>query len=425
MNGKTKVYSIVLALMLAVVLCGCGTKEKPEKEVIADLQASRWFISETLEIKSYEITKRQTDVENKRDIVYVTVHTNEPEMTCDLSYVMEYVLYNDGWVLEAVRKDEEGTWLLQGLTTERIAEDVVADDEFYENLKIKSCVIEEEVDSYNDGQYSKRVCVEVLAGNGVFYSEASHVLTYQITGNSWEKTSIMLDTRDYWPSSGPITTSADALVKTLKTDDHIVKVKYDAYKYKETDNSNLRQRVATVYYTAEKKWDFCTETYLIAIPYSFSLKEGNATWTCEKSEIKSELQNVNFKIQGTRWKQGYVDDGGWDSALSGYANVDLKINNIQATEDPETYTANISCNASSSEYSFYCKTGGNVNAKLKYSRPGEYYLFVTNPSGKTDAYWSGTFIFSNSASRDYDRGVFWQYSSIGVITNTCKLKQVT
>ncbi len=426
--GKRTGRCVVLAVMLMAVclLSSCGVKAKTEKEVIADLQASRWFISENLEIKSYEITKRQTDIENKKDLIYVMVRAENADVVCDLSYTMTYVLYNDGWVLETVYRDYEGVWTFGGLTTEHIEADILEVDGFYHqwNLTITTCETVEETEIFDGEQYGKRLRVYVAAEQDALCSEAEYTIEYLITDDGWKLRELLFERMEYWPTYGPKADVAENIVKTLKTDDHIVKVSYDSHKYKETDNSMLRSQTATVYYTAQKKWSYCTETYLIEIPYTFSLESGELTWICNTNAIKSKLYNVDFKIQGTRWTCNYNTNGDWGDALSGYAMVDLKIGNITKTEDPEKYMVQVQCDASSGEYSYYCKTDSEGRARLIYSRPGQYLLSVSGqPEG--DVFWAGTFYFDDSATRDYDRGVFWKYNSYNNFTNGAELKQMS
>lgn len=302
MTTKRKWSGIVLALMLALVLCGCGTKEKPEKEVVADLQASRWFISENLEIKSYEITKRQTDVENKKDIIYVTVHTNEPEMTCDLSYVMEYVLYNDGWVLEAVRKDEEGMWSIEGLKEEQLLEDIKQRDGFFSNeenalsIEVSDYKINDTWFLFDGSEYRKGFSIS-LTGNGGIRYKAEYRVEYCIDENGWSNQSFERLTYSYSPLSLPDNSITDKVMNTLG---------YDKYEHIETA-WGTSGRTATVQYAAYLKHKYGTEKYIVNIPVIYTL-DGSGTGWChnDKRSIWTELSNIDWDIKGV-WKQAEND----------------------------------------------------------------------------------------------------------------------
>lgn len=410
---KGKVFGIVLAIMLAIVLCGCGVKEKPEKEVVADLQASRWFISENLEIKSYKIKKRQTDVENKKDIVYLTVHTNEPEMTCDLSYVMEYVLYNDGWVLEAVRKDEEGEWSIQGVSQERLIKDIVEKDDFYDtwDLNIKSCSIENEVYIYNDGEYEKQHMVVVKAEREEFCHEATYMLSYRITENGWENGEFFVDSRDYWPIVSADESAPEKVVKGLTMKYGYTTINYDGYKYLDTV-TDWRNRSETHRYLAWKDWFYGRETYLISVPFGFSLKDDMPTWTDKTSEIDIKLHSVEWNIAGT-WRNKYEP-----GFVNSYTTAILKINNITGTEDPEVYYASVACNAKNERWEGEprCQTNGTVKATIKYSEQGQWFLYIDHSDGD----WDSFVIRGYEAGYNY-QGFFWHYNRYS--GTGCELKK--
>lgn len=109
MNRKGKIYSIVLALMLAVVLCGCGVKEKSEAEIKADLSADLSVLNTRTDVvlQDFSITKRQTDQDTKVDAVFVdfSILTDDGVAEGKGSCVMTYIMYNDGWMLENVETE--------------------------------------------------------------------------------------------------------------------------------------------------------------------------------------------------------------------------------------------------------------------------------------------------------------------------------
>lgn len=96
-----KKKSIVLFLLIccALLLCGCTSQAvKTEKEILADMQERK--LPEECEgaaISGIEILKRQTNQEDKQDIVYVTVQAESENAKLVRSYKLEYNLYDDGW----------------------------------------------------------------------------------------------------------------------------------------------------------------------------------------------------------------------------------------------------------------------------------------------------------------------------------------
>lgn len=123
-------FSLLIALVSLVFLSGCSGA-KSEKEIVADLQAREEFISNTVKISDYEIIKRQTDSNNKTDLVYITVHTDDPGLTSSLTYELKYELYNEGWILESVMRYYDGPWEFSGLQDEQILADIQNNDYYF------------------------------------------------------------------------------------------------------------------------------------------------------------------------------------------------------------------------------------------------------------------------------------------------------
>lgn len=110
---KIMIRAAVLFILCCGIFCLTGCSEKPmsEEEIQAQLQDSPGFYPEArLRIEDMAITKRQTDTKGKTDIVYVTVDADNDAVTCTLSYILSYVLYNEGWMLEDVERDYTGKW---------------------------------------------------------------------------------------------------------------------------------------------------------------------------------------------------------------------------------------------------------------------------------------------------------------------------
>lgn len=119
-KGKKILCTLRTAFLFGVLLAilmtfgGCKPKEASEDEVQqALLQSSPYmdyFDPETSMVEDFTITKRQTTSENGTDVVWVSVNAKDDEKSATLSYVMNYVLYNDGWRLEDLSRDMESIW---------------------------------------------------------------------------------------------------------------------------------------------------------------------------------------------------------------------------------------------------------------------------------------------------------------------------
>ena len=107
---KRKSFVPLLLICCALLLCGCTSKAvKTEEEILADMQERK--LPEECEgatISGIEIIKRQTNQEDKQDIVYVAILAETESAKIVRSYKLEYNLYDEGWVLDGVERYDEG-----------------------------------------------------------------------------------------------------------------------------------------------------------------------------------------------------------------------------------------------------------------------------------------------------------------------------
>ena len=107
---KKKSFVLFLLICCALLLCGCASQAvKTEEEILADMQERK--LPEECEgaaISGIEILKRQTNQDDKQDIVYVTMQAESESAKLVRSYKLEYNLYDEGWVLDDVEQYSEG-----------------------------------------------------------------------------------------------------------------------------------------------------------------------------------------------------------------------------------------------------------------------------------------------------------------------------
>lgn len=132
----------VLTLAMCFSMGGCSPSPKDEEEIIYDLQNNSGFISSTAIIKNYSISKRQTDTGNKTDLIYMTVETEDEVATAQLSYILYYNLYNDGWVLDAIQQDPNGIWEI----TPNISKEELMDDYYINSPLINHPITSSTID---------------------------------------------------------------------------------------------------------------------------------------------------------------------------------------------------------------------------------------------------------------------------------------
>ncbi len=109
-----KRISFLLLILLVLIFCFTSCKTTPaltsEEQMRADILASDQFVANTLKIDSLIINERKSDVENKNDYVYVTVTAKNDLISCTYSYILKYYLYDQGWALESLSRDENREW---------------------------------------------------------------------------------------------------------------------------------------------------------------------------------------------------------------------------------------------------------------------------------------------------------------------------
>lgn len=96
------VIALVVLAALALIFALCSRHSaKSEREILSDIRAyDDYYSNFNLNIDSIQITKRQTNPEQKVDYVWCTVSASNRDFTCSRDYSLTYVLYNDGWLLD-------------------------------------------------------------------------------------------------------------------------------------------------------------------------------------------------------------------------------------------------------------------------------------------------------------------------------------
>ena len=98
----------LMLMFFVLILSGCLSAEqvKGENEVCEDITNSEDFMAyyPMMTIYSTEIQKRQTDVDNRTDIVYITtnMHNEDGSIEGSIDWIVTYGLYNEGWELESL-----------------------------------------------------------------------------------------------------------------------------------------------------------------------------------------------------------------------------------------------------------------------------------------------------------------------------------
>ncbi|MBQ1820695.1 MAG: hypothetical protein II117_03725 [Clostridia bacterium] len=106
----------VICVLMAVLFClgafaGCSEKKSKSEQVVGQAAIKRDVAESTewqrydAEIVSCEVTRRQTNPEDKTDYVFVKVFGESDRFGIEAYYKLTYVFYNEGWLLEDLIPD--------------------------------------------------------------------------------------------------------------------------------------------------------------------------------------------------------------------------------------------------------------------------------------------------------------------------------
>lgn len=306
-RGWNIVILAIAALVVTCALTGCSNSPKDEKGIIEDLKASNQFISDTAEIESCEIIKRQTNTENGTDEVYVTVEGGNDELSFTLSYILTYELYNEGWFLEGIAPYPDGPCDIQGLSEEQLKKDVINNDRFLASHKDDSLNFSIEdftinVENYYfdstpyETSYIKTYDLTVVAYNLAMRYTTTCTIEYIIVDDQWicryYNTNNAFHVPDFSPSGDSILELLDEKGYTRYELDHI-----------DTDWDNCKE---TQYYKAYRDYELGTEEYEIIVPLAFTLdgEDYSYGWHFSSNEIEENLISVDWTLQGTWSAEG-------------------------------------------------------------------------------------------------------------------------
>lgn len=182
---KRKIMLFIIAILIAVLIVGCGNSIKTEEELLTDLIADSSFsMVEGSEVSELTIIKRLTDKDNKTDKVYISISIDHEAATATQAYIMYYTYYNEGWLLDDIEEyygdGVEWTTVSKGApTNEQIMDALIA----YSNSQIDSSYTDQYISEelthtyfFEEGKYS----TEIYSGDMVSDSEYScFVTTYR------------------------------------------------------------------------------------------------------------------------------------------------------------------------------------------------------------------------------------------------------
>lgn len=337
-----KIGNIILFCSLCILLLtSCGTAEKSEKELQADVQAEDFMLyNYDLEVEEFEIIKRQTNDDDKQDFVWCSVQAENEYFTYENEFELEYVLYNDGWILEesninrnmraytlkenvvmvdentlvrdiGERDDFFDTYGLEIISTEIYDVDIANDTGFHLfsdaewDWDAKSTGYWNEI-YYSDGIY-KMYRVDIKAENDEFIYYNNYIVTYMYDYDVWELYDVMgVDSKEYEVLNYEEVSQmdADAIISTRG---------YDYYTLSERSEDG--ENVVFSYYAKTEEYYLVSE-YTVDIYYSFTPENG---WKqgAIKETIDSQMPDLVGEWSYTKTYSGFATK----STYSYYVNI--------------------------------------------------------------------------------------------------------
>jgi len=116
---KKKWFLTGVFLLMMLTLAGCGKKVADEEQIQADLEtySQESILDDDEKIIAVTIDKRQTQKDNKTDVVWCTLQTEGERCAYEKSIVLTYTLYDEGgWMLDEVSDGDRSEWVITPLT---------------------------------------------------------------------------------------------------------------------------------------------------------------------------------------------------------------------------------------------------------------------------------------------------------------------
>lgn len=157
-----KIALIMAVLCLLLSLAACSEDAVPENDVCSDIQAL--FLEDYSNIDfddvSVEIDRRQTNEDDKTDYVWAFVSASNDDLQFNGAYYAEYVLYNEGWLLQEHRMESGELSLRRSTVTESQAETAVRSENLpdYDGLTLTDRITDLNYGEdlfYFEGQYTE------------------------------------------------------------------------------------------------------------------------------------------------------------------------------------------------------------------------------------------------------------------------------
>lgn len=118
---------IIFLILVCLLLAGCGMQVKEEKQISEDiLQQSILPGGGGAQINNLEILRRQTNKDDKQDLVFVRVDGEFRDLEFTCQYELTYEFYDEGgWLLQEILPYCTEEWEIQCPEQERLEQDLM------------------------------------------------------------------------------------------------------------------------------------------------------------------------------------------------------------------------------------------------------------------------------------------------------------
>lgn len=197
-----RIVILLSVLFIGTFLVGCSPAARNGNQIKEYLAAHRNFVASYID--NLEIIRRETEVRENIDSVWVNVMAYHGDILYKLSYALVFDLTDDGWVLQRVdRYEAGGSWDKTLPTRERVladARNALATDGFItsrglsidENISLSGFPAGDEPALTSADNRSPEFRIGVTAQNGSALFELEYTFDYFIGVDGWRAGSLNL-----------------------------------------------------------------------------------------------------------------------------------------------------------------------------------------------------------------------------------------
>lgn len=162
-------------------------------DVLLDVGKFSEFTAQNIGIIDLDVIKRQTNMSDKEDIIYVHVEGENADFSVVRNYRLLYILYNEGWMLEEVEPYADDKNYDRTIPLHGVSEDVVSKDfsEACQEVEFTTLSFQQEsvtysnVENTNFDEWSDSYYKELQITHELFTKKVGINIVYVLNGFTW------------------------------------------------------------------------------------------------------------------------------------------------------------------------------------------------------------------------------------------------